>query len=468
VVDVDANDCRADVEIIEASESWINSETAISVHLSELYPILDQENDALNMDQVGEALDLYRFFYKNIWRPWDAETPVEDWPDKVLINRIQLAFDLVSKCGNWGAARQLETLASAAQHTMDELTDLEATAGELDEDELDEDLAARVSQLVLRKAEIKKKAELLENPDLREFFTCERQQERRNERKNGDPGIILVWKSGPVQDMVDIASRLQQDCSGSEELHVVPLIQHAADISVAKDRVVIASRGTHLLERLGDLSNGGSIEGSAAFSIDQLISTTEQQNSKRQPRSENATLICPDGVSNMFLEISGDFKMKNIVLDLPSSLKTGIVVSSGKLSLENVIIQGGKVGIAVLTGAEVELTNCAILNCNTAILQDSAATLHLGNTQILNCQTKIDKKTIAPGSIVQKDTGRRNTLFNISHQGSPLVRRLDFGGMRGRSSSTPKCQDSPDNEDGHGLMSGFANSSQESDINYSQ
>ena len=33
----------------------------------------------------------------------------------------------------------------------------------------------------------------------REFFTCERQQERRNERKNGDPGIILVWKSGPVQ-----------------------------------------------------------------------------------------------------------------------------------------------------------------------------------------------------------------------------------------------------------------------------
>ena len=56
---------------------------------------------------------------------------------------------------------------------------------------------------------------------------------------------------------------------------------------------------------MGDLSNGGSIEGSAAFSIDQLISTTEQQNSKRQPRSENATLICPDGVSNMFLEISG-------------------------------------------------------------------------------------------------------------------------------------------------------------------
>ena len=61
------------------------------------------------------------------------------------------------------------------------------------------------------------------------------------------------------------------------------------------------------LERLGDLSNGGSIEGSAAFNIDQLISTSEQQNSKKQPWSlaESATLICPDGVSNMFLEISG-------------------------------------------------------------------------------------------------------------------------------------------------------------------
>ena len=55
------------------------------------------------------------------------------------------------------------------------------------------------------------------------------------------------------------------------------------------------------------MSSGGSIEGSAAFNIDQLISTSEQQNSKKQPRSlaESATLICPDGVSNMFLEVSG-------------------------------------------------------------------------------------------------------------------------------------------------------------------
>ena len=49
------------------------------------------------------------------------------------------------------------------------------------------------------------------------------------------------------QDMVDIANRLKQDCSGSAELHVVPSIEHAAHISVAKDRLVIASRGMHLV-----------------------------------------------------------------------------------------------------------------------------------------------------------------------------------------------------------------------------
>ena len=46
-------------------------------------------------------------------------------------------------------------------------------------------------------------------------------------------------------------------------------------------------------------------------------------------------------------------------------------------------VEGGKVGIAVLTGAEVKLTNCAIQNCATAILQDSAATLQFGNTQVI-------------------------------------------------------------------------------------
>ena len=35
-----------------------------SIHVSELYPIRDQENKQLNTEKTAEALDLYRHFYK--------------------------------------------------------------------------------------------------------------------------------------------------------------------------------------------------------------------------------------------------------------------------------------------------------------------------------------------------------------------------------------------------------------------
>lgn len=472
VIDVVSSECRAEVDILKPGEGWTNPpQSSISVHLSELYPVKDQENTELNIDRVGEALDLYRFFYKHIWRPWDAESQVDDWPDTVLKNRIQLAFDLASKSGHWGVARQLETLASEARDTVNELTDLEATAGELvSDEELDEELAGRFSQLFLRKAEIKKEAELLEDPYLRQFVRTGKQHQRRTERRNTDPGVLLVWNSGSVQEMVDVTARLIQD-GGSTQLHVVPSLQHAVDISVSKDRIVFAHHGVHLLESLRDLSRGGKLEGSTAININELMSSKHQLTSSKNQLTnsklaEKAFVICPEGVTDVFLDISGDFEINNIVLDLPSSLNIGIIVRNGKLTLNNTLIQGCGVGIKLLAGAEVVLTGSGIVDCTTAILQDSSSTLHLGNTQILDCATKIEKRSIETESADMHKVGKLSTLLNYSQQGSPMmaVRRLDFGGVRGRSSSTPKCQAESPTDDRRGLISGFANSSQESEI----
>jgi hypothetical protein len=36
---------------------------------------------------------------QHIWRPWDENNPVGDWPGTYLTSRIRLHFDLVNKSG---------------------------------------------------------------------------------------------------------------------------------------------------------------------------------------------------------------------------------------------------------------------------------------------------------------------------------------------------------------------------------
>ena len=75
--------------------------------------------------------------------------------------------------------------------------------------------------------------------------------------------MVVVWGGGTVGELGEVVDRLEQEARGEQEVVVVPLLQHALDMAVAGDRVVVCSAGEHRVEGLGGLEQGGALVGRA-------------------------------------------------------------------------------------------------------------------------------------------------------------------------------------------------------------
>ncbi|XP_023331365.1 protein nessun dorma [Eurytemora carolleeae] len=379
VLDVDLNQLSAEVEVLRSPEDFTKSE--ISVHLKELYPLAHQENEHLNIQRTAEALEVYRFFYKYLWRPWDVGTHVENWTESTLKNRIDLTFDLILQTGNCGIAQRLEKLASEAKETIAELTVLEESAAAFNQDEddvtdddqtdgIDLDLAGQIASLHLKTEEIKREAELLEDPVLRQVLSSSEQRKRREERTDNRPAVIIVWKNGSIKELGEVLRNIAESNPPDTPVHVVSNVQHGADILVQGDTLHIPVPGVHKLSGISNLPSGVKIQGgqslqssaslvnkSAALEdttlgqsgfseisgVEELQSTVKSEtfggcmkesssifedfgglSSKNGGEfSENPCVLSPDNVGDTLLGVDEDLELRDLVLDLPSSLSIG-------------------------------------------------------------------------------------------------------------------------------------------------
>ena len=100
VMDVICNSLEAEVELVKVSEDGEEVGNLATVPIDELFAVKQQEIQTLDLTSTVTAIDLIRFFYENIWMPWDEESEVEDWPSQHLHNRVQLHFSLMTGCGD--------------------------------------------------------------------------------------------------------------------------------------------------------------------------------------------------------------------------------------------------------------------------------------------------------------------------------------------------------------------------------
>lgn len=148
------------------------------VPLIELWPTKSQENDALNVDLTAEALDSLRYFYNNIWMPWDETDSDEtkDWANSYLMQRVNFHYDVASK-------NMHPSLVSYARHLLNEIRyaakHKELIEAEMSEEELeillgDEDVTnpkvAELMRLNFRINSIKNELVALENPVMRSYY----------------------------------------------------------------------------------------------------------------------------------------------------------------------------------------------------------------------------------------------------------------------------------------------------------
>lgn len=177
---------KAELEIIAVQDEHIHLPTRHEVDLEDLYPTLEQENSALNVERTAECLDQIRFFYTHIWMPWDMDNDDQvNWVEKHLESRIRLCFDLKRGVIQRPLAAYIRSLIHEARYiyyrrqylemvTNDEegvnLPDTTDQVDNLEELSTKRMRLCEMMRIHLRMTSIQSDFEMLENPETRAIY----------------------------------------------------------------------------------------------------------------------------------------------------------------------------------------------------------------------------------------------------------------------------------------------------------
>jgi hypothetical protein len=431
---VDARSFMADIELLQTPATLQIEDKTISVDVAELFPLANQaQNDTLLIEETAEALALYRCFYKRIWRPWDGDENITDWADKHLQSRVDFMMDHTTKSGNYSMAKRLHELADEAQKTKDEISELEETAVDVDDSQLD-DIHMQLQQLAVRAHEITHEAKLLDDPVYGQLnysaLQAEKVVRRKADRVNLTPGIILVWKNGcnSVKEMINTMENIENQF-GELKVHIVSSLEHAMDIAEPDDIIVLAQAVNHHITNLQSIARGGKIIG------------LDTDGSKKKP------VLVASQAAQCLLQLQGNVELDSIVLDLCGLVKTGFILEqNATLTMNNVHIKKCEVGVEQRRGSVLELTDVTLEHCNTALLTNKQSSTHKHNVVIRNCGTDYEYTEEKDDQPKNDDSVFELRTVDICSSKEKKVMREDFeklSRLHRVSSSTPKSEVNP-------------------------
>ncbi|KAG7207486.1 hypothetical protein KM043_009118 [Ampulex compressa] len=379
VEQVDFAELTALVKIV-AVQDEIHLPAKYNVPLIELYPTLNQGNDALDMIGTASCIDQLRFYYNYLWMPWDIDDDDSaDWVTLHLETRIRLFFDM--KRGNVSkeTCDIIRTLMREGREIKEKILRLEDSISETEEvheEMVDEGKAYELMKLHFRLQQIKTEMEVLENPAIRDMLGRSknlssangeiRSRENKDKKREG----YLVWLGGLLEEMKETLSKVQVFLPQDIFLKVSSSLQEALHASDVGDIIVIGE-GTHQIRSAGGLEEGGVIKG-----IDNI---------QRTILSPKQTESAPS-----LLDFSGnEVLLENVTIDV-NELQTGIIVRKGITKVVNcricVLNQNMvKLGIVVLPGARLIIENTAFEGLGTAIVIYPKGEVMMSGCNFINC-----------------------------------------------------------------------------------
>lgn len=313
------------------------------VPLVQLWPFKGEKKR--NIVDVANALDVVRFFYMNLCMPWDDEYDSKsDWLDQHLESRLRIFYDLKSGVYPRNMAKHVRGLLTTAKNLQDDLEKVNC------EEELIELQVALV--------EIGKEVELLENPLTKKVLI--------NRAKQPVQGVVgvknwLIFNEGTIDDYVEFLL----NCGGEKKFFggdgvVAPNLLEAWDAGSGSN--FILKKGTHCIDQIGVLEEGGILSGAEKTKI----------------ISSNPTVM---------FDFAADVLLEN--LTFVCSSQSAFVVRRGKLTMRNCkIVQdknsGGYQGVVVLNGAALEIKDSTIVGFNFAVVGNKNCTISVQNCNIID------------------------------------------------------------------------------------
>lgn len=389
-------------EVESVQDDNVHLPETCRVPLEDLYPTVEQENSALNVDLTADCLDRYRFFFNYIFFPWDDTDT--DFVGNLLLPRMKLFFDLKNKQLSKGLSSHIRAMIAEAKYIETKRENLETSFGELNED-VDishgecKDKARKLLELHFRMNKIKHEIDVLVNPEMREIFE-ELKFPHHQLGKKQDRKVFVVTKDGTLSEQVQLINELKNVVPDDAKIHWLSL-QDAIAVASTSSEIYIPS-GDHSINFLEYLN--GDILLSGLTSVNSEVVNDEQDSSR----------ISAGDLGSMLLAVDGNLNMKNLHIDC-AKVKTGLLIKGGVVIIKNCFIYGSKdssvteafsisgdshvivencviSGFATafaVTGREATLSikNSIIKECNIGVYaQDDAVIVTLEGTSVINCE----------------------------------------------------------------------------------
>lgn len=368
---VNFKDLTAVFKIIAVQDDNVHIPECHIVPLQDIFPTIEQENNALNVDMTANCMDQMRFFYNNIWMPWDNDNDDSfDWEERHLDSRIKFYFDLKMKNINRRLSARITSLLTEARYLQKRKEYLEIGLSD-DEDEAIEEENTSVGEMIrlhLRMNTIKGEIEMFENPVMRKAFE-ENNCKTKIECKN-----FLVTNVGKLSDVIEYLTEAKQ-VIGDETIKLGSSLQDALEFCLASDTIYIPA-GIHSIKFMEHFNENGSIIG--------LVSSEQNLEAVIKSKDEDSILLTVDG----------DFTFENLTFDC-KNVRSGILIRNGNVLFKNCSIIGDgnsstKQGVFVYGTSTVKFENSTIKDFSTGITLNAGSKVNMDSTTISNCFTGIE------------------------------------------------------------------------------
>ncbi|KAH8418823.1 hypothetical protein KR222_008746 [Zaprionus bogoriensis] len=401
------------------------------VSLIELWPTLQQENSALNVDTTAECIDRLRFFYTHVWMPWDKDFDDDrDWVQMHLQARIQLACDLSKNRLPRALTLHMRTLLMEARYIQQRLEYLELDLSDTEDAESDDEAVELndnatdpprkvpktggspkernlnksmlpVTDLMclhLRLAIIRSEFEILENPEMRRAYSELQSNVLQRHLLQRSPGRVdqatehvdrppmchMVTLPGEIQTQIGLMTMAKQLVKPHTQVQLGNTLQDVLSISQKNDNILL-SPGRHTIKFLEQLNDNGSIRGLVA---------AEAINAANPEQLSKVPVVCSSDEDSTLLVIDGDYTLSHLWLDC-RHVRRGILLRDGTLTLRNCRLLGDgssstQEAIVCMPEVQLELKDCQLENFAVGISMRRGTSAELSNVTIKKCNTGLE------------------------------------------------------------------------------
>jgi len=392
VLNVDYDLLEATVEVISNGDKMQHT-----VLVTELYPLKNQENDAINIKATHSALQRIRFVHNHLTFPWDSDIN-ENWFEIHLPVRVKMYCEVRTGSLSQEITVRFYFLITEAQKVHKELQLMASKVPDSDDEmDIEEGIVGTIADLNMKLEQIQQDVEILLNPSTRMLLFGKKVTRVKNDDQ---PEVLLVIQGETCSKFHQIISQVESEFSPDLNIKCYPSLQTALDDIRANDTILIPS-GIHFLVNINALRQGGMLIGIGAKEdvVVHLGCSSEVGLAFETGlvTLKNCTVLVNNKQSG--ISVKGKLLMENCYVKGPPLVDVDMVDDDGasawkglyiaphsQVVMKRCTIANFDVGLRVRATGQLIISSSLIEMCNIAVLAEQRATVKIEDSELKLCR----------------------------------------------------------------------------------